>query len=249
MYKGILKLSLKAVTLGVFLGVVLFFAYEGRISQASNPRIVISEQPGSPLLILSTGVDDSSNPLEPHYWYSITNNTDKPIRSYTILEAVSSGSGSPIISSTLTDSPAIRLFLTPHGSKQESGGYGRTYRVVPDKVLLSVDFVEFADGTRWGDDTTNSGEKVDGKRAGGKAAIKKYREILITEGIEGLERALTNPSLIQPEGSLKTDDWRTGFEIGVNTVKSRLRKTRAENDGIRRELDRPFDSRDGRQEP
>jgi hypothetical protein len=117
-------------------------------------------------------------------------------------------------------------------------------------VELAVDFVEFADGTRWGDDTGKSGEMLDGLRAGGKAAIKRYREVLANEGADGVERALEVLNLTPPESQNKSVKWVDGFNSGISTVKSRLTAARAKagKDGIKRELDKPFDSTEGRQE-
>src|SRR5207248_5158720 len=120
--------------------------------------------------------------LSPRYGYSVTNVSDKSIRAFTIQESVSIGSGAPVIGTHLTHYPAVKLFLRPHESKQEEGGRGRIYQSPPNKVELIVDFIEFVDGTNWGNDASKSGEMLDGYRAGGKAAIKKYREILATEG-------------------------------------------------------------------
>lgn len=251
MNRVMIKLSFKFLALGILTGSLWVFYNSYSFSQTAPPlRIVVAQQPSSPLLVFSTYVD-SSNPLQPRYEYSITNISDKPIRAFTIQESVSIGGGAPIIRTDLTHSPAVKLFLKPHESRQEEGGLGSIYQSPPDKVELSVDFVEFADGTRWGDDVNKSGETLDSFRAGGKAAIKRYREILVNEGANGLEQALANPNLIQPESQPKSVKWTDGFNSGVSTVKSRLSraKTKGGLDGVKHELDKPFDSTEGRQEP
>jgi hypothetical protein len=250
MYERILRLSLKALTVGVFLGFVLFLAYGRRIPPAGNPRIVVLEQPGSPLLLLSTFVD-ASNDLSPRYGYSITNTSDKPICAYAIQESASLGKGAPSDSATFTHFPAVKLFIAPHASRQEEGGAGRVYQAAPDKVVLSVDFVEFADGKRWGEDTGSFGQMLDGKREGGRAAMKKYREILASEGIDGLDKGLAKPDFIRPEVTNKSDAWLRGFRMGVTTTKSRVTAAskKGGQEGVRSELDKPFDSREGRKEP
>ena len=250
MNRVMIKLSFKFVALGILTGSLwLLYNSYGYSQTAPPPRIVVAKQPDSPLLILSTYVD-SSNSLSPHYGYSVTNISDKPIRAYAIQERVSIDAGAPIISTTWTNSPAVKLFLKPHESRQEDGGQGRTYNSPPVKVELTVDFVEFADGTRWGDDAGKYGEMLDGERAGGKAAMKKYREILATKGIGELEQELANSTLIQPE-TPKSVDWNNGFSVGVNRVKRRLKEAQIKGgqNEIKRELDKPFDSTEGRQEP
>lgn len=251
MNKAIVKISFKFVMLGVLTGSLWFLYNNHGFSQIAPPlRIVVAQQSDSPLLLLSTYVD-SSNPLQPRYGYSITNISEKPIRAFTIQESVSTDGGAPIIRTGLTHSPAVKLFLKPHESRQEEGGLGSIYQSPPDKVELAVDFVEFADDTRWGDDVSKSGEMLDGFRAGGKAAIKRYHEILANEGFNGLEQALANSNLIPPDSQSKSVKWTDGFNSGVSNVKSRLvrAKTKGGQDGVKRELEKPFDSTEGRQEP
>lgn len=251
MRKVIAKLSFKFLVLGILTASFWFFYHNHSFSQtAPPPRIVVAEQPGSPLLLLSKYVD-SSDPLRPRYGYSVTNVSDKPVRAFAIQERVSVGGGAPTIHTSLTHSPAVKLFLKPHESRHEEGGLGSIYQSPPDKVELAVDFVEFADGVKWGDDTSKFSEILDGFRAGGKAAIKKYREILVSAGMSGLEQALGSPDLIQPESQPKSVNWTDGFNSGVSTVKSRLSKvkTKGGQEGVKRELEKPFDSTEGRQEP
>ena len=249
MSKAIVKLSFTFMLLGVFTGVLWFYRGYGS-AQVAPTRLVVAKQPDCPLLILSTGID-SSEPQEPRYWYSITNTTEKQISAYAVQESVSLGPGPPIVSTTFVHFPAETLLFGSHQSRQEDGGIGKAYKTTPVKLVLTVDFVEFADGTRWGDDVGKSGERLDGKREGGKAAIKKYREILNNEGVAALEKALAKTTFIQPESSNESADWRDGFKTGVNIVTRRLvaAKIKDAQNGIKRELDKAFDSKAGRREP
>jgi hypothetical protein len=249
MFKSIVRLTFKCLVLGILIGGLWFYSGYS-FSQVVPPRIVVAPQPGSPLLVLPTFVD-APNPLSPRYGYSITNVTEKPISAFAIQESASWGPGTPISSTNFAHFPAVKLFLGPHESKQEDGGIGRLYQRPPVEVSLLVDFVEFADGTRWGQDTSGSGEMLDGKRAGGRAAVRKYREILAAGGLRSLEQALADPSLVSPENVHKSDAWLRGFNMGVTSATSRLARAKKKNgeDELRRELDRPFDSTDGRQEP
>jgi hypothetical protein len=208
-------------------------------------RIVVATQPGCPLLILSTGLD-VSEPREPRYWYSVTNTTGKQITAYAIQQSVSFGPGGPIVGATLVQFPEALLFGA-HASRQEDGGIGKTYKTTPLKVVLAVDFVEFADGTRWRDDVGKSGEKLDGKREGSKAAVKKFREILENDGVAAVEKVVSEATLIQPQED-KSAYWQDGFKTGVRIVTRRLTEAKAKDgkDGIRRELLKLFDSEPGR---
>jgi hypothetical protein len=249
MNKAIAKLFLKFLVLGVLAGSLWF--YSGYAFSQSPPlRVVVARQPDSPLRVLSTYVD-TTDPLRPRYGYSVTNISDKPIRAYAIQESVSLGPGPSVITTSSSYFPAVKLYLKSYETNQVEGGLGGIYQTPPVEVELTVDFVEFSDGTRWGDDQGKSGERLDGTRAGGKAAIKKFYEILDREGVDGLAQAIENPNLIEPENHPRPDDWALGFQTGVNMVKNRLRaaKTKGGKDEVKRELDKPFDSTEGRQEP
>jgi hypothetical protein len=249
MNRSTIKLTSRFLMLGVLVGGLWFYTGYG-FSQADQPRVVAPKQPGSPLLIQVTNVD-SSNPLQPRYQYSVTNAGDKPVRAYAIKESTSLDAGGPVVRTHLTNFPSTTQLLTPYGVRYEEGGLSSTYQVPPIKVELSVDFVELADGTRWGDDTAKSGDSLDGMRAGGKAAIKTYREVLASQGDGGLERALSSDSSVPHEARPKSDEWARGFDMGVGFVRGRIKraKEKGERDGVRRELDKPFDSTEGRQDP
>lgn len=250
MYRAMAKLTLKFIALGVLTASLLFYSGYSFSQEAPPPRIVVTQQPGSPLRVLSTYVD-ATDPLRPRYGYSVTNISDKPIRAYAIQESVSTGPGPSVIGTTMTHSSAVKLFLKPYETSHEEGGLGSVYQGPPVGIELAVDLVEFADGTRWGEDKGRTAERIDGMRAGGKAAIKKFRELLANEGVDGFEQALENPNLIEPEKQPKPGYWADGFKTGVNIVKSRLREARKKGgkDEVKRELDKPFDSTEGRQEP
>jgi hypothetical protein len=250
MRKVTLKLSLKFLALRVLTGAFWFFYNESGFSQTTQLRVIAAQQPGSPLLIVPTFVD-SADSLRPRYGYTLTNVSDKPIRAYTVRFGVNMNEGIPITTgSEFVNMPAIKLFLKPNETKQGEGGLGRSYDSPPVKVELSIDFVEFADGTRWGNDESISGDLLDGVRAGGKAALKKYRESIAIDGINQLEQAIANSDSIQPDNQAKSAQWKDGFRTGVSIVKSRLSeaKKKAGQDGVKLELEKPFDSTKGRED-
>ena len=249
MFTTVLRVLLKPLVVGVVSGAALFFVY-ARTSQSASPRIVIAKQANCPLQLLSTGVD-SSNPLAPHYWYSVTNTSDKPISAYAIQQQVSLAPGAATIGTSFVHFPAETLLFRPADSRADDGGIGSAYPKAPVEITLIVDFVEFADGSTWGEDSSRSGDRLDGKRAGGRAAIKKYREILNQRGLPALELALTNSAPVTPEGDNLSAEWYDGFATGVSVVKHRLTTAKQKRgpEGLKSELEKPFDSKDGRREP
>lgn len=248
MNSSMIRLSTRFILLGVLMGSLWFYTGYG-FSQTDQLRVVVEKQPGSPLLIQITSVD-SSNPLQPRYQYSVTNVGDKPVRAYAIKEGTSLDAGGPVIRTRFTNIPSTAQLLTPYGVRYEEGGLGKLYQVPPIKVELSVDFVELADGTRWGGDTGKTGDTLDGMRAGGKAAIKRYREVLAGQGDAGLERALSSDSPVRYEGQPKSEEWARGFDMGVGFVRGRVKQAKGKGgkNEVRRELDKPYDSSEGRQD-
>lgn len=249
MNSSMVKLSARFILLGILMGSLWYYTGYG-FSQTDQLRVVAEKQPGSPLLIQVTNVD-ASNPLQPRYQYSVTNVGDKPVRAYAIKESTSLDAGGPVVRTHFTNLPSTAQFLTPYGVKSAEGGLGSSYQVPPIKVELSVDFVELADDTRWGDDAAKSGDTLDGMRAGGKAAIKRYREVLASQGDAGLDRALSSDSPMQYEGKPKSEEWARGFDMGVGFVRGRIKqaKEKGGKDEVSRELDKPYDSSEGRQNP
>ncbi len=249
MFNRILKVFLKPLVIGVVSGAALFLVF-ARTSQTASPRIVIAKQANCPLQLLSTGVD-SSNPLAPHYWYSVTNTSDKPISAYAIQQQISLAPSAPTTGTSLVHFRSESLLLRPAASRVDDGGIGSAYPKPPVEITLIVDFVEFADGSRWGDDTSRSGDRLDGKRAGGQSAIKRYREILNQRGLQALELALTDAAPVTPEGENLSAEWYDGFATGVSVVKHRLIKAKQKRglEAMKSELEKPFDSKDGRREP
>ncbi len=168
-YRSTLKAAIKFIALGILTGSLLWLSPSHSFSVDSPTQFTVIEQPDSPLLIRPTFMDPS-HAQSPRYGYSLTNNSGKPIGAYAVRELVRFGPGSPITSTSLVHFPGQKAFLAPQQSRYEEGGVGKTYEQVPIEINLSMDFVEFADGTTWGKDIGRSGEKLDGQRAGGRAA-------------------------------------------------------------------------------
>ena len=244
------RLSLKFFVIGILLGSLLFLFRPLSSSQTTNWRVVVAEQRDRSLVILPTFVD-STNPSKPRFGYSITNSADKAIVAYAIEEIVSLESGSQVSTTTLTHLPAKSLLLAPGASRQEEGGAGKIYDSLPTLVTLSLDFIEFADGSRWGLDRVKSGERLDGERAGGRASLKRYREIKLSGGFKKLVETLEASTVIVADDPNKSGNWLLGFRHGSAVVRSRLRKARTKGAEaeLEKELSKPYDSTEGRLEP
>lgn len=240
----------KFFVFGIFLGSLLFLYRLPSSSETTNLRVVVAEQRDTSLVMLPTFLD-STNSLKPRYGYSISNSADKAIVAYAIEEIVRLESGSQVSTTTLTHLPAKRVLLVPGASRQEEGGTGKIYDSRPTLITLSVDFIEFVDGSRWGIDQVKSGERLDGERAGARAALKKYREIKSAGGVKKLIEQLEASTGIVADDQNKSSNWLAGFRHGSAVVRSRLRKakTKGAEAEVEKEVNKPYDSTEGRIDP
>lgn len=247
------------VTLNVFLITFLVYllapspkmAFGNTLGAQQSIPISVAEQVDAPLRITIVSVDDS-DPLKPRFNYAITNVSSKPIRAYAIQQVVSYGTEQAKVSGLeLSHLPSLSLLLQPNQSRQENGGSNANYPQPVNEIILSVDFVEFTDNMTWGADAYKSSERLAGQRAGGKAAIKRFREKLSAGGLDALISAITQDNVITPDFPNTSHEWQEGFQTGVGIVRNRLRDAKGKGGlaAVREELEKPFDATEGRQQP
>jgi hypothetical protein len=128
----------------------------------------------------------------------------------------------------------------PNQLKNDSlGEFGS--RPKPKKVKLAVDFVEFTDGSTWGEDLSNSVEKLVGIRAGVKAEQEYLLKINRENGIEAVIKAIDNPQEKLPPND-QSDVWKRGFRMGVRSIRNQIKRV-YEKEGVKAaevELQRQF---------
>jgi hypothetical protein len=242
------KLFVRLFVLGVLAMMIWFFS--GRAStQIPPPRISVEQQPDSPLLISSIYMT-SPDPFKPQYGYTIANIKDKPIRAYAIKEDIRFGERQAGTSGVdLSHLPSLKLLLQPNQSRSISADNSSKYTQPVNEIILSVDFVEFSDGSTWGNDSFNSAQRLAGQRAGGKAALKRFRESLKTGEPDSLTDAIIQDDVIQSDNQVSSQDWHEGFQTGVGIVRNRLKEAKRKGGGaeVVKELEKPFDASEGRQ--
>lgn len=250
------KISLTMILMICF-GVVSSLVW-GRISENTfalasikTPDINVKKQKDTPLVISATYAD--LNALKPTYGYSLTNVSDKTIRAFTIqgdafygrLNIKESGA-------TFSHLTSKKLLLRPNESCQETAGGNATYTEEVNEIVLSVDFVEFDDGTTWGVDYYKSKEQLEGQRAGARVALENFRKKLETSGFEMFSKEIDKDSIdfaLQADTS-KSSKWKNGFQSGIGIVRNRLKRA-IDNlgyEGVKQELQKPFDASGGREE-
>lgn len=91
------------------------------------------------------------------------------------------------------------------------------------KIILSVDFIEFTDGTKWGTDQANSAETLTGRREGLRALKLKLSRLRKEKGVASLIEALDGYDLIPP--AERSSAWKSGFRDAVGYKINKLRST------------------------
>lgn len=218
---------------------------------AKQITIEVKKQEGSPLVI--TGAYADSGGLRPRYGYSVTNITDKLIRAYTIRHDVLFGKE---LAQQTGDDFRLRVtedqFLKPNQLVQElEGGYSK-YSEEVNKIVLSVDFVEFADGSTWGDDFSNSAERVAGYCAGIRTAAEGYGQKLESNLYDVFSKDIERNAVdfaLQVDKS-KSSFWKDGFINGIGIVRNRISALSQKNgsSAVREEIQKLHSAVDGRQE-
>jgi hypothetical protein len=135
-------------------------------------------------------------------------------------------------------------------ARVEENFMGITYTAEVSEVLLSIDFVEFEDGTTWGADTFKMSEKLAGRRAGGKAALDKLRVLAKARGLKVVVGSLEeNMEMAAPSSG--SELWKEGFNEGVRIVQATLMYVQRQNGdaALERELLKPFDISERKQQP
>ena len=203
--------------------------------ERSPLRVLKKKQPGAPLSITAVVVDDSPDGLMPTVYFTVTNNSGKRIITYAVKNEAKLSRG--------TISTAITMITNPdrkHALRSGKGGQMEFsdlhYGEPPESMILSIDFVEFLDGTRWGPDTTKTGERLDGVRAGAQAQRDALMKVLMADGPEGVIRSLDSITAEADQSIPRSQEWLDGFRGGVGSVRGRVRNKGRDFSEIEKEL-------------
>ena len=118
---------------------------------------------------------------------------------------------------------------------------GIRYGERPKSMTLSVDFVEFVGGTRWGPDTFKHGEVIDGLRAGAKMMKEEMLKALEVESPEVFIHSLDSINVEPDQSNLHSSEWSEGFRSGVGWMRERVRRKGKDLVEIKRELRQSID--------
>ena len=189
-----------------------------------GPMLMLTkEQPNSPLIISDVLVEDSPDPTFPAVSFKITNRSNKGIIAFAIRHDAALRQG-PFSGAEMTNYADREHALLPgQSSREETGGINYGEPVI--SMTLSIDFVEFVNGIRWGPDSFKSGDSRDGLLAGQHAEREMLLKVLLASGFDALMRDLEALKPEDPEISEHSYEWLRAFRIGVNVVRGRVRDT------------------------
>lgn len=191
-----------------------------------QPPIIakVLKQNESPLFITLIDVDNS-NPNYQSVNYTVQNITNKPIRAFT-LTGISKSTGK-IITRYLT----VKLFQPTELDNGEIIVERENIKL-NEVLALSIDYVEFEDGSSWGKDYYQQSEKIVGERAGRKEVIRKLKDLVTSNDLAALSAFLDQDlsNIIVPEtNSNQTDIWQKGFQFGYKSTIFSLQRIEKQN--------------------
>jgi hypothetical protein len=230
--------SLCAVTI-IFLAGVSSIAAQSRDSQQpaqiSWQRVAVQSPPDAPLRISSV-VDNSDDPEAPLVNFVVENVSSKPIQAYWLSYDISAHGVNVRLGSGI-NATSQELVLPP-GKRRETAILNRG----KEKISLLVDFIEFADGTTWGNGAAKYGESLAEERRGAQVEAQRLRKLQETSGLTAVVAAVA-----EKETSLRSNHFVSRSESNslIGARATRLRVLRAYERGglsaIESALRQPYD--------
>ena len=214
-------------------------------SKASDetPPIIIASQPDSPLVI-TTSVRWAAPGRQVLDLYVVVTNQDvRSVRAYTTRIDIGTQN------EPTRQCPNVNIYSPGKVMKQEEKD-GKSRFIAPDKnmplspITVSVDYVEFADGSTWGPDTCQTVEYLNGERAGGETAIHWFQNLIKEKGIAAALDVIRNRNANVEKPYNPSAKWNEGFGFGVDVVGHRI-MTAYQTEGepeVALVLNKPYDA-------
>jgi hypothetical protein len=226
-HKLIVRLAaLAAVTFSLILAVRhdnqigLGMAQSKPALQPEAPIIVSRNEPGSPLVI-SAERQLAKTEQAPEIAFNVTNVTIKTITAFAIKLEVASGSA--IVNTvSLSNLELSATDLPPNRSLSKFDTYENVSNS-EHRVTLSVDYVQFSNGQRWGSDSAKSAERIDGQRAAVETLTARLPGIIRATSVNDLGNVLESVADVEPPPQ-HSDEWNDGFRKATRSIANRLKR-------------------------
>ena len=188
-----------------------------------SPRVFAWRNPFKPQPIIEEQVNCPVRLVRPRFYsfmsigstigsvlkIDVKNVSDKPIHSFTISyhspEPTDTGGGGWHLETLLQPEQFHTIGTSSNGD---------------DKVIFSVDFVQFADGDTWFANPPSETVKPEGVQAGAQAAIEYLREVLELNGATAVMSILPRirPKMGLWKFSVEGDFGHFGFDYGITNA-------------------------------
>ncbi|HEY0100858.1 MAG TPA: hypothetical protein VGB76_18065 [Pyrinomonadaceae bacterium] len=204
------------------------------------PPVAVEAQPGSPLELSVRRMRWATpTPEVLDMYLAVKNIGALPVRAYATRTGKPEQGGCFIYNVT-----APGKVIQPEQSDSRSRFVGVSSASAPEVIRVAVDFVEFTDGTTWGEDRCETAELLAGERAGGRAAIELLREIFRQEGAEAVLQKIKNSALEPEPPGDHSERWKSAFRGAIKTVVERVRRAYDEEGlkEIETMLNKPYDA-------
>jgi hypothetical protein len=213
-----------------------------------KPAVNIQEQPGSPMRISSLQTKWATPAEQGLEIYAVVENVSGvDIRAYALRNRAMDGIES-VGDCLLHNVNSRGKILRPGDTDGKSTWRGIPLDVPAFNIDLSLDFVEFANGTSWGVDACQSTEKLSGLRAGAVAARERLARMMDQNNGRALVNLLklTPPMLDAPDGHSPL--WVKSFHGGVRGLFERVKNAHHEGGlpEVERVLRLPIDASENR---
>lgn len=205
-----LKLIFKLSTL-CGLSICLWIFASGALTQSS--KLTVENRQDSPLQISSFQIDLTYSETSSDVTLMLTSSSLKPVRAFTIASSVGQEKTSAVLITTDTDEQMW------HFNEIKPIKIRKSHDEIQNGVKLSIDFIEFSDGSTWGPDSFNSADDLAGEDVGLRSSVQSLSEISKTKGLNALTNNVDIPT---PPG--KSLSWQRGFQRGTRTVSERLNR-------------------------
>jgi hypothetical protein len=197
------------------------------LTQTQPPVVTATNQPGAPLVI-TAGRPASADPQNTDILFTVTNVSKKAITAFVIKHDIEAGARRQ------TWTLMIHLQLTkqriaPNVSINEI----TNFEILSEQqhhLQLSVEYVEFSDGTKWAFDSAKlatSSEVISGERAAVLILSKKLMKLLQNGGDGDVINAIDGDvAKIEPPAG-HSEDWKAGFRLGCRSLVGRLKRAQS----------------------
>lgn len=226
-HKLIVRLAaLAAVTFSLILvlrqddQVGLGMAQSMQAYQPQAPIIVAQNESGSPVVI-SAERQLAKTEQAPEIAFNVTNVTNKTIIAFAIRVEVTDGR-TPVSKILLQNLELNTTDLPPNRSLTSFDTY-ENLSEAKHRVTLSVDYVEFSDGKKWGVDSIKSSEQVAGTRAALETLTTRLAESIRGANANNLATVLESLANIEPPAQ-HSEQWNNGFRWATRSVANRLKR-------------------------